>query len=1070
MSESGRAAVPVRPRSLLVLGLLALLVPATITVLATQGADRALRERVADSRMRFANTVASQLELEFRLAVDGATVAARRPTAQAALGTRDREAARRMLENVYATPPFYDGLALLDLDGQALASVPEDAAERLADWLSAPQPGARELHLLESGSNLIVREPVVDTRGRRIGTLLASISLPKLLSEIDQIRFGATGHATLLHRDGRVLASSDPGRPVRSLDAPGLRAALDAGRNGIIEYHDADLDRPEFSALVHLRNWPLAVSISQSRAEAFEPVRLMQRGVTYAMAALGLLGLLTAWYGGRAFLSYERGLQRSREVIAEQARTTGEALALREAILTSANNAIIVVDTAGVIRSVNPTTLRWLGYSQAEMIGRLTPFDLHPPAQVDAVRAQLAARLAIAPETLRYEHFVREARAGLPQEVDREFLRKDGSTFPVHLSLTALRDPDGSITGYLAVATDIGDLKAAERAVRDSERRFRTLFESAPIGIFLMDQAGDMQVLNAYYQSLTGLDVPTLVARGWTAAIHPEDLEKVRGAARDAFTSRSRYEGECRVVHRDGGVAWTHNLAVPLHDEEGHFVGYMGTTLDITARKRIEQMKSEFIATVSHELRTPLTSIRGSLGLLVGGVAGGLPPQAEQLVRIAHNNSERLVRLINDILDIERIEAGRMDFQLESLDLASVVESAVISNRGFAEQYGVHYNFEPEQATARVVADRDRLIQALTNLLSNATKYAPRDSLVEVRILVDARKARVAITDRGRGVPESFRSRIFSKFAQADGSDTREKGGSGLGLSITKAIVEGLGGHIGFDSRPGETTFWIDLPRADAFLSGDGTRPRVLIIEDDADIAHLMQLMINEAGCDADVAPDAVTAKRMLLARRYSAATVDLLLPDQDGLALVHELRATRQHADLPLIVVSAFADQRRRQLDGGAVPVLDWLNKPIDRERLLSDVLHAVRLRGMERPRILHIEDDADLVAVIGRMLGEDLDVVHAPDLATAREALALGPWALVMLDVGLPDGSGLDLLPEIQSRHPSLPVVIFSAQTVDGDIARRVAAVLGKTNLDDRRFVTTLRSLIEEGTYHAP
>jgi signal transduction histidine kinase len=238
---------------------------------------------------------------------------------------------------------------------------------------------------------------------------------------------------------------------------------------------------------------------------------------------------------------------------------------------------------------------------------------------------------------------------------------------------------------------------------------------------------------------------------------------------------------------------------------------------------------------VSHELRTPLTSIRGALGLLLGGVAGELSPKARAMVEIAAKNSERLIRLINDILDIDKIESGKMIFNLQPVELMPLLQHVIDSNRAYGDQFDITFTLESAVAGAWVYADGDRLIQALTNLLSNAAKFSPAGGRVLISLARNGEMLRVAIQDRGPGIPETFRARLFQKFAQADASDARQKGGTGLGLSITKAIVDKLGGRIDVIGAPeGGSIFFIDLPewyilnlaRAGADLLG-GPPPRV---------------------------------------------------------------------------------------------------------------------------------------------------------------------------------------------------------------------------------------------------
>jgi signal transduction histidine kinase len=227
----------------------------------------------------------------------------------------------------------------------------------------------------------------------------------------------------------------------------------------------------------------------------------------------------------------------------------------------------------------------------------------------------------------------------------------------------------------------------------------------------------------------------------------------------------------------------------------------------------VEQMKNEFVSTVSHELRTPLTSIRGALGLLSGGVAGPLPSMAAEMIGIAHKNSERLIRLINDMLDLEKVESGKLDFELVPVDLGALVAQAAQAHHGYAQERGVSVEVVVEAPGARALVDEGRFLQVLANLVSNALKFSPEGQPVVLRLARHGTGLRVSVEDRGPGIPEAFRSRIFQKFAQADGSDTRRRGGTGLGLSIAQAFMERMGGALGFTSEEGVgTTFWAELP------------------------------------------------------------------------------------------------------------------------------------------------------------------------------------------------------------------------------------------------------------------
>jgi signal transduction histidine kinase len=265
-----------------------------------------------------------------------------------------------------------------------------------------------------------------------------------------------------------------------------------------------------------------------------------------------------------------------------------------------------------------------------------------------------------------------------------------------------------------------------------------------------------------------------------------------------------------------------------------------------TERKRLERLKDEFVSTVSHELRTPLTSIAGSLGLLMGTVKAELSKPAARLLKIAHGNSERLVRLVNDILDIEKLASGRVSFDLKKIDIGPLVQQAVEAINDLAKDLGVNVRVVTSgEATAYVRADSDRFVQVMTNLLSNALKFTVPQS--EVLVTVDKQEGadivRVSVRDHGPGIPLDFRSRIFERFAQADATNARRKGGTGLGLSIVKQIVDRLGGKVGFfDASGGGTVFYVELPRWGSKADGwRETRIEAKLPDADASLATLLE-------------------------------------------------------------------------------------------------------------------------------------------------------------------------------------------------------------------------------------
>ena len=597
------------------------------------------------------------------------------------------------------------------------------------------------------------------------------------------------------------------------------------------------------------------------------------------------------------------------------------------------------------------------------------------------------------------------------------------------------------------------------RAVQERDRFFDMSVEL----LCIAGVDGYFKQLNPAWTKVLGWSLDELRARPFADLVHPDDRTLTGGEQQRLRLGGTVMDFENRYLAKDGSYRWLSWRASPSVE---HGLIY-AVARDIHEQKRTEQLKNDFVSVVSHELRTPLTSIRGSLGLIAGGVAGELPEKARALVDIAAKNCERLVRLINDILDVEKIESGQVGFRLAPAELRAVAEQAVEGNRAYAEGYGVTLRMAGGATGARVWADADRLLQVVTNLISNAVKFSPRGGEVEVAVSRGAGEVRVAVTDHGRGVSPEFRQRIFQKFAQADSSSTREKGGTGLGLSISRAIVERHQGRIGFTSEPGvATVFYFDLPEwgtAAADVPPEaGEGPLILVCEDDRDVARLLSLMLERDGYRADVVHDAAAARRRLAERSYAALTLDLRLPDQDGVELIRELRAREATRRLPIIVVSVRAEEGRAELNGGALGVVDWLVKPIDEERLRRAMERAVRSPSGARARILHVEDDLDLQRVVAAILDGDAVVDQAVDLAGARERLAGQRYDLVILDLALPDGSGLELLPLLGSVEPPTPVLIFSAHEVDAGAANRVASVLIKSQTSNRELMEQIRAAL--------
>jgi signal transduction histidine kinase/DNA-binding response OmpR family regulator/CHASE3 domain sensor protein len=491
-------------------------------------------------------------------------------------------------------------------------------------------------------------------------------------------------------------------------------------------------------------------------------------------------------------------------------------------------------------------------------------------------------------------------------------------------------------------------------------------------------------------------------------------------------------------------------------------------------REEIDKAKSEFISTVSHELRTPLTSIKGALGLMRSGSFDEQPNKLRPMLDIAYNNSERLVALINDILDMEKIEAGMLRFMMQPTDLASLLEEAVEANQSYGDKYDVTFTCSGTDEPLLVNGDKDRLMQVLANLFSNAAKFSPRGGQVEVSLLREGDWARIAVKDSGNGIPEAARETIFEKFTQADSSDQRQMGGTGLGLSIAKMMVEKLDGAVSFTTEVGKgTTFYVDIPMlADIALEAvseikppvNTHSPHLLICEDEPDVANLLKLMLEKAGYSTRIAQTAFEAKQLLKTESFDGLTLDLVLPDKNGITLLQELRADPKIQNLPVVVVSAYVDEGKEQLKGDAFGMIEWIQKPIDAPLLMSKLERALGHVPNTKPHILHVEDEVSIRHIVSSLIGDKANIVNAGSLKEAKAALALESFDLVITELELPDGNGKSLLPLLKiSPQISPPVVIFAAKDPSDEVVKSVQAVLTKSQASNKDILQVIQAAME-------
>jgi len=501
------------------------------------------------------------------------------------------------------------------------------------------------------------------------------------------------------------------------------------------------------------------------------------------------------------------------------------------------------------------------------------------------------------------------------------------------------------------------ELRQATDLARDNEARVRAIVDTVVDGIITIDENGTMESANPAAQRIFGYDEEELIGQN-VRLLMPQPYHDEH----DGYLKRYHDTGEARIIGlgrevvglRKDGSTFPLELGVSEMQVDQSRM-FTGIVRDISKQKLAETMKTEFVSTVSHELRTPLTSIKGSLGLIRSGVVGELPEKLTAMLDIAYNNSERLVLLINDILDIEKIEAGKMDFRRESVDLSDLIRRAVDDNQGFAETHGVTYRVIENLPQAWVTGDGDRLMQVMANLLSNAAKFSVAGSEIDVFLTRRDAVYRVSVLDRGAGIPDDYKARIFERFSQGDSSDTRQKGGTGLGLSICKAIIEHQDGVLDFVSAVGRgSTFYFELPvQNDQVISSaendqaplaTGHRPRVLHVEDQSDVTSVLRAVAKDF-CDIDATKTVAGAKALLAESAYDLVILDLILPDGDGEELLPYLHSPDGIA-IPAIIFSV------KEVDADLAQAVEAVltKSQTSNEELLAAVKAAVQSSGRGR------------------------------------------------------------------------------------------------------------------------
>lgn len=586
----------------------------------------------------------------------------------------------------------------------------------------------------------------------------------------------------------------------------------------------------------------------------------------------------------------------------------------------------------------------------------------------------------------------------------------------------------------------------SRRRVEAAHADLLAMLETTPAALMIFDLDGSVRLRNRAATEVLGIEPqnPELRKNYWKrfkrvakdgSIIPPNQWVSSRALRGETVSNH-----EIEIHHPDGRVYPIIASGAPLKNELGHVTGAVVAFQDISRLREVDRMKEEFVSIVSHELRTPLTSIRGSIQLVLGE-PGSVPDQEHQhLLQIALNNCERLIRIINDILDVSKIESGNLPLHRKAVNVAELVRQSVDVVAGPARHVNVRVDVKLPANLRPVMVDQDRVVQALVNLLSNAVKFAPQGSTVTVAATSGEQFITLSVSDEGEGIAPENLNRLFRKFQQVDSSSSRRKGGTGLGLAITKALVEQHGGRIYVDSEVGKgTRFSITLPLATAqeaasvapvVANRDGLASlqvhRALVVDDDDEFRQVMCDQLRNAGYVVFDARDAASAIQIARTALPDIITVDLMMPDVDGWNFIEALRREQALASIPIVVVSGAPDAKtsgQRPLDVSVVTKGEGI------DRLLREI--SLALAGRRGATILVAEDDADLRGVMTTSLTRNGHrVLQARDGAEALAALERDRVDLLVLDLVMPNIDGFGVLTRLKElrRGETIPVIVVT------------------------------------------
>jgi PAS domain S-box-containing protein len=791
--------------------------------------------------------------------------------------------------------------------------------------------------------------------------------------------------------------------------------------------------------------------------------------------------------------------------------------ALQSAIFNSANFSSIATDAKGVIQIFNVGAERMLGYAAADVVNKITPAAISDPEEVIARAKALSTELGTT-ITPGFEALVFKASRGIEDIYELTYIRKDGSRFPAMVSVTALRDAQDAIIGYLLIGTDNTARKQYEeermkldQRLRDQHFYTRSLLESNIDALMTTDPRGIITDVNKQMEALTGCTRDELI--GAPFKNYFTDSGRAEAGINRVLAESKVTNYELTARARDGTLTVVSYNATTFHDRNRVLQGVLAAARDVTELKRYEQtlqrknveledasrMKSEFLANMSHELRTPLNAIIGFSEVLKDGLVGPLTDPQRAFIGDIFSSGNHLLSLINDILDLSKVEAGKTTLELEQVEASSLLESSLSIVREDAATRQIRLGLDAAEDLGWIQVDPRKVKQIVYNLLSNAVKFtadggqvavhASRVCRAEVGRLSGSWMGRsipladnefqeflkISVTDSGIGMSPEGLEHLFKPFTQIDSGLARKFEGTGLGLAMVKLLAELHGGALAVESAVGQgSRFTVWLPvrasteAADVAANARPPAARVvtlpgariaLVVEGDVRAADLIRLHLEAQGFEVLHAASGEAALVLAAEQPVSLITLDITLPNMDGWEFLSRIKQVRELQRIPVVIISVAADRKR----GFALGAAAVLQKPISRRELhdtLLDLGVFPLLQG-QTLKVLVVDDDpkaAELTAI--RITGLASSVLRAHGGREAIDAARRELPDVIVLDLLMPDVDGFDVVEALRERPEtaSIPVLVITAKQITAEdramLSGRVTSLMEKTEFDSARF----------------